>query len=367
MSGQDQWTYWMTAREGQFGPVRETYPESGYWRHGQTGAAVAIWREDGMFTMMVDNDYVTDTKAQGKIWMACAKHPVSYDHFEARCATGMWPVEPTGVAKIVTDALARAGREPDAPAGPGDNSGLPAEFLRMKAEAEAEIAKAEPYIRDHAITAKDDADLTMDWGKRLTTMANDMKAKRLAETQPLREQIDTINARWTALEGVTRTSGGELCAKAEAWGKQEADRLYKEEQERAAKAREAQLAEAKRLAEEETERRRQAAAEAEATGEPAPQFNLAEPVVPEPVPQPVVVAPKLMLGTGRGGKRTGVSVNKAPETATVIDLAAAAAYFAKQSHPDLVALIQKLSDRAIKSRVEIPGIRFSWQSNKESV
>ena len=84
------------------------------------------------------------------------------------------------------------------------------------------------------------------------------------------------------------------------------------------------------------------------------------------VPEPVVAAPKVVLGTGRYGNRRSVGAPKAAETATIVDLEKLAAHFAKQQHPELIEVLQKIANRAIKSRVEMPGVVFSWQTVKEN-
>src|SRR5262249_28989846 len=86
-----------------------------------------------------------------------------------------------------------------------------------------------------------------------------------------------------------------------------------------------------------------------------------EPVLPTAPPPPVVVPVKAEL-VGTGARRSGVREPIA--TATILDLEAAAAHFAKMRHPDMVALIQKLANAAARSRarVTVPGCKMSWEN-----
>jgi hypothetical protein len=66
---------------------------------------------------------------------------------------------------------------------------------------------------------------------------------------------------------------------------------------------------------------------------------------------------------GTQGNRRGMRA--APATATIVDLAKAAAYLAEIQHPDLIVLVQKVGNAAAKSRTQMPGVVMSWDEAKQ--
>jgi hypothetical protein len=373
---QDEWHYYREALQGRFGPVREDTPQSGYYRHYDKGDPVAIWREDGALIMMLGEAEITDRIERGRIWLDSCKQPVTFDRYNIRVASGMWPGLPEKLkakpaappaapaetpAATPQTAPAAATSAGSAPPAPGHNSGEPEAFRVMKAEIEADVANATARFAASPVVDKESADLAHDWGSRIVQAARRADAARLAETEPLRKQVDEINARWNAVAETARKAGASLQAAANAWGLAEAERQRKIAAEKARAEWEAE--QARRKAEREAEAAARAAAAAEVGEAPPPP----EPeIAPMPAPAPVIPETKVVLGTGLGGKRA-TAKSKAAETATIVDLKAAAAYFAGQQHPDLVACIQKLADKAAKARAEVPGVRFSWQGQKETI
>lgn len=337
----DEWKFWNEARQGKLGPVVESNPQTGYWKHF-SGHPVAIWREEGTLYVMLGEDHISDPVEQGRIWLASAKaYPPSFEQYEIRMATGMWPGLPEKLAAAADEAER----------GAGDNSGDLTEFQRMRAEIMNDISEARAYYAKHKIATKDDADKAQDWGDRLTRSARTADQKRLAETKPLRDQIEEINTRWNAIIREANRQGIEVVDLAQQWGKAEAARLRKIAEDEAKAKWEAEQAEKQRAAEDE----RKAALALGVTLEPTP-----EAAPPSPPPTPVVAAPKVMIGTGTHGNRRSVKTD-GPATATIVDLKAAALHFASVNSPEMIDLVQKLANRAIKARAPIPGIRFSWE------
>lgn len=367
MAADPQFDWWRAALKGTIGPMQEANPQSGFYRH-YVGAPVAIWRTGSDVTMLLDGMPVEDAIQRGKVWMQVAKHPVSKKDYDARTASGDWPSALPPVPTPVT----KTEDTPAAERGPGDNSGDLDTYQRMRAEILGDVAEATAFFAKTKITDKPLADKATDWGARLVKFAREAEKARLAENEPLRKQIEENDKKWKAISGPALTKGEELRAAADAWGKAEVERIRKEQEEERRKQWEAEQAEIRRQRAEaaaaEAKRREEEAGRAAAAGvtiapepepEPLPELPLAPP------PPPVAPAPKLMLGTGTNGNRRSVKTS-APETATIVNLEAAAAFFARQSHPEVVALVQKLADRAIKARAEIPGIQFSWQTKTEA-
>lgn len=361
-----QWTWWRSALAGQIGAVQESAPQSGYYRH-YTEAAVAIWRtEDGTIKMQIDGAPIEDTVAIGRTWIESAKRPVKRDDYLARVQTGDWPstLPPIKSALIRTEDVEQAPER-----GAGDNSNDLDAYQQMRADTLGDVAEAQAYYARNKIEDKAAADKASDWADRLNRAAKAADRARLAENEPLRRQIEENDIKWKAVIGPAETQGKSLRKMADDWGKAEVERLRKAAEAEAKRKWEEEQAERKRVFEEQQAKARaeRAAREQheEAAGlpptpdEPEPTLDL------PPPPKPVVPEPKIMLGSGQSGNRRSVKT-AAPETATIINLEAAAAFYAQQRHPDLIALIQKLADRAIKARATVPGIKFSWQSNTEA-
>lgn len=353
----NQWTWWRAALDGSIGPIMESKPESGYYRHF-IGAGVAIWRDGENILMLLDGAPIDDHVQQGKVWLQVARNPVRFADYDARMKNGSWP---SSLPEVPTVAQ-KTEDTPAAERGPGDNSGDLDEYQRMRAEILGDADEAAAWLHRTKIATKPDADKAHDWGQRLSKAAKSADKARLAANEPLRRQIEENDKKWHAIIGPARERSAVLIKAAEDFGKAEVARIQKEQAEAARKKWEAEQAELKRKREEEAAARAAAAAaqgeQPDADGvlppEPVQELPLAPP------PPPVAPPPKLMLGTGTEGNRRSVRT-KAPETATIVDLAAAAQFFAAQQHPELVALIQKLADRAIKARAKVPGIRFSWE------
>lgn len=369
MAADPQFDWWRNARKGIFGPMQEANPQSGYYRH-YAGPAIGIWRNDGdgKLNMQIDGVDIPEGVQRGKTWLQVAKSPVAFADYKHRVDTGEWrsDLPPVAAPTIKTEETETAAR------GPGDNSGDLDTYQRMRAEILGDVAEATAFFAKTKITDKLLADKATDWGARLVKFAREAEKARLAENEPLRRQIEENDNKWKAIRDPALSKGEELRAAADAWGKAEVERIRKEQEEERRKKWEAEQAEIRRQRAEaaaaEAKRRDEEAARAAAAGvtiapepepEPLPELPLAPP------PPPVAPAPKLMLGTGANGNRRSVKTS-APETATIVDLEAAAAFFARQKHPEIVTLVQKLADRAIKARAEIPGIQFSWQTKTEA-
>lgn len=365
MSTPDQWAYWRQALKGHIGPIQESNPQSGFYRH-YIGVPVAIWRVGDVIYMLVDGGPVLDRVQMGRTWLSVAKYPVTKAAYDQKIATKAWPADLPEVAAPVT-AVTRA---PNAnvvagdaavtsePRGPGDNSGDLDTFRRMRADVLGDVAEAQAHCARVKVETKDDADKLSDWADRLAKSARDAESARKAEKAPLLQDIADLDARWGGIIEPATVTSKAMRSMADAWGKREADRLAKIAADEAKKKWEAQKA---ALIEEQN--RRAAERPVQSSGHDGvpevPYLDLTPP------PQPVVPPPKISLGTGTYGNRRSVKTAP-PETASIVDLKAAAEYLAKQQHPDLVELVQKIADRAVKSRAAMPGIRFSWQAPAKS-
>ena len=355
-----QWNWWRAALAGTFGSVREAEPQSGYYR-AYTGDPVAIWRDSDEATavhMLVAGEIIDDKIKQGRHWLSVAKSPVARASYLAREKDGAWPSDPPPVKTVEPakmDLKPETAVPPAKGSTPGDNVGGDAsEYNRMRAEIQNDVGESRAYLLRSPIKSKDDADKAEDWGKRIAKAAKEADAARKRERAPLKVILEEIDAKWNSVIDPANEQALALRGSASSWAAAESKRLQDAAIAEARKAHEEQM----RIQREEAAARRSEAAMA-APMEDQTVFDIeALPFAPPPVP--VTVAPKIPLGTGRDGNRRSVTA-KAPETATIENLRLAATHFADQHHPELIALIQKLADRAIKARAEIPGVRFSWE------
>jgi hypothetical protein len=337
--GNQEWAYYRAALRGELGPIKESDPQTGYYRH-YTDNEVAIWREGGSVLMLVGTENVEDPIDQGRIWISCAKKPVSYDRYVAKQETGSWSPLPEA-----TD---------EAQPGAGHNSGNVDAYIKMREELLGEVSESSAFYAKNPVTTKDDADRAQDWGDRLAKSAKAADKMRLEETEPLRAKIDEINAKWSGIIKPAERQAADLRGLAQTWGKAEAARLRKEAEEKSRREWEAQQ---QKVREEREAARKKAEEEAAAKGEDAPQDDLGFDLPLAPPPRPTVKAPDIKLGTGTVGNRR--SVKTAPVMqAVIVNLKEAALYLVEQNHPELVALVQRLADKGAKSKMPMPGTQL---------
>lgn len=348
----DRYAYWRNAQTGRFAAIVETDPQPGFYRMKSGGGVwlpVAIWDEDvgeGATTTWVqvakEEPSVDLSPGATNAWLRCAKHPVSEENYRHAVATGRWLSDPPA-QQTPADA-------PPSEPGPGHNSADPASFEAMCAELTNDAAEAVAHFAKHPLVTKDDADKCENWRKRIAEAVKKMDASRKALNEPLQAQIDANNARYFPPIRDAEAKAQKLKGLGDAWVNAERARLRKIAEEKARAEREAAWAAEKKAAEE-------AAQHVRAQGIAVPPLDLPE-APPASMPLPIVETPDVLIGTS--GRRRGAT--SAPATATITDLAAAAAYYAEQRDPDLIELIQRLANRAARAKARIPGCRMSWES-----
>lgn len=361
-----QYDWWHAALEGRLGPIQETRPESGFYRIKWSGVwkPVAIWRDLGGFLHMRIGDTTIHGDDIGVRWLLCAKHPVLERAYRDRLATGRWPSDPVEnvePADLKTDEAAPPPLPPAAPgpreAVPGDNSGDLASFRAMAEELTGDVEESKAHFLRNPVRTKTDADLCENWRSRLAKAAKALDLKRRGELVPLEEKVAEVNARYKPTLQAAQAQIDALDSIGQAWVRAERERLRKEREDEARAKFEAERAaaqaEASRLAAERAKLQRDDPMAAARSPEPA------APPLPA-APEPVVAAPKVLIGTGE--RRRGI--REEPPSAVITDLAAAAAYYAGLREPELVALIQKLANRAAKAKATIPGCRMSWETGE---
>ena len=334
------------ARRGPFIPVKIMLVDG-------DGVTQHTWANGLTLKCVVGNG--TDADAEDE-WAWCRSDAISQADYKHWLEFSRWKSDPPPLKSTSSetstekaDAAETAGQ---VHGGPGHNSGNLTAFQEMREQLIGDCSEARSALRN-PITSKVDADRMTDWGQRIAKMAKAADAARRAEQKPLEDAVAEIRRRYQLIIGEADSVTRAITAACDAFIRTERDRLRKIAEEEAKVAREAQMAERARIEEERARISRDDPIAAMTGSLPA--------MPPEPPPVAAIVSspPKIMLGSGTVGNRR--SLREPPATAVITDLAAAAAYYAAQQHPDLIALIQKLADKAAKAKAEVPGCVMSWQ------
>ena len=89
----DQYDWWRKALAGEFGPIHEDEPQSGFFRVQQNKRwqAVAIWRDGDTIECIVGTDEPVDPY---KIWTWACRRPIAHELYTAVVERGeAWPDE----------------------------------------------------------------------------------------------------------------------------------------------------------------------------------------------------------------------------------------------------------------------------------
>lgn len=310
------YTYWMNALAGNFGPVHDGDPQAGFYRK-RTGKAagyvpVAIWEQGGKMIALVDGKEAD----AAEIWTYVCQYPILEEWYRARMIGQPWPDESTAV----TASLAPP------PAGHNNPPTDPAEILQC--QIDAALAGVTEYgdIRSDETAAR-----AQSLRSRLLELSGDADKHRETEKRPHLDANTAIDKKWQPIVKAAKAGADAIRAALSA-------HETRKDQERRA-------AEAKRRDEEEAAR--QAAAKAEASGKATPQ-----PVSAPPAPAPIPEAPVAIRGAY--GRAASVKVVK---VAKVVDQDKA--YIAMRTHKELVELIGKLAQRAAVAGVAVDGVEVT--------
>lgn len=317
----DQWAWWRAALAGKLNPMRESKPESGFYR-AKDGAPVAFWLKDDERFCLRDGERVTATGDMLSLWVSVAKRPVSKDLYDARRKEGRWPDEPEA---------------------PMQRSNMPTDpFEALQAEFADKLASAEAWLKAHP-EAKDqtESDYARNLQAELLKIEKAADAMHKAEKQPHLDAGRAVDDKFRFRERVKpiatalRNVFGAFMAAEE------------ERQKAAARAK----FEAERRAAEAARREIEAQREKQMRDDPIAALTSPEPELPM---APVAPEPVKVKAGGQVGRAAGLKTEYVPE---IVDYAAALQHFTQ--HDDVVALISKLvnaATRAGKSQTKIPGV-----------
>lgn len=294
-------------------------PQAGFFRRRTVKAGpfipCAIWPADGAMVGAQDGKAADPTG----FWTYCCPHPVTHEAYTQRVETGRWPDEDEGV----TDSFGLP------PVGPslGDNN--PPEETPLEALERQITAAAANLDAYKTLGTDEDAGKAQAVRSRLLDLGGQTDRLREAEKKPHLEAGRAVDAKFKPLVDKAAAGANTLRAALSAY----------------LTAKERREAEARRKAEDDA---REAARAAAAANQPAPP-------PPAPAPEPPPAA-----STFRGASGRAASV-KTVKKATVADLSAFVAFVVAQpeasaSRQELVALADRLADRAVKAGLTPPGV-----------
>ncbi|TCV66318.1 hypothetical protein [Neorhizobium sp. S3-V5DH] len=333
MSNDNAWKWWQDALAGNFGPIHDSDPQQGYYRtrfKDKPWEPVAIWFENGEWHAMRGERAIN----AAEIWTFCCRNPISYEAYNKAIDGGGWD------------------DEPEAPAIGHNLPSDPFEALQVEFEAEKEQVAA--FLKK-PITTQADADRAAIWSKRLATIAKKATDLHKVEKQPSLDESRRIDDKWRGLKEDPADLSKRLKRHMDAY-LQEQQRL---EQERQRKAREeadriAREADEARIAAEKAAAKQVADGIADAAAIAEHNNRVAE---AERLAQQAADAEREAQARNASAGRTGARVAlRTFVNARVNDYQAAATALVLMKHPDLLAVIDQLANRAIKAGQSLPGV-----------
>lgn len=302
---QADYTYWQNALDGKFGPVHDSDPQPGFYRRrtrrGGPFVPVAIWVHEGEMVAVQDGARAD----AAEIWTHVCQHPIPEAWYHGKAKGEPWPDEDPAIQAVAPGA------------GHNNPPQDEADILKEQIENASKGISEFETIKDDETAAR-----AQSLRARLNELSGEADKKREAEKKPHLEAGKTIDAKWQPLVKAAKAAADTI---RNALGRFETEKARKAEEERR-KQEEAQ---------------RKAEAEAKKKG------------APPPPPAPVVEAPPPATQIrGAYGKAAAVKVVK---VATVIDQDKAYGFL--KTHPELIACIAALSQRAVNAGHEVPGVK----------
>lgn len=313
----DAYTYWRNALAGNFGDVHDDEPQPGFYRKriskGGPFYPIAIWAQGGKM-MAKFMDGVADAS---EIWTFCCQHPITEAEYRKVAEQG-------GQWSDLDDAVAgQVSRRNSVDADPADV---------LKDQIDGALERLSEY---DTITSDEQSSKAQSLRSRLLELKGEAEKTHKVEKAPHLEAGRAVDKKWFPLRDEAESGANTLRKAMSAWETKKLD----------------ERREAERKAEQERLKAEAEAKAAEEAGKPAP----------EPVPAPEPEETPVTATTIRGGYGRAASV-KTVKVATVTDQDKAYAYAPIRNHPELVALITKLAQRAVDAGHDIPGVDVSEEA-----
>lgn len=301
------WAFWQNALAGQFGPIHENAPQTGFYR--VQNDPVAIWELGGA---MVATRAGRPVDA-AEVWTWACRKPITHELFEAVTAGGAWPEQ--------IDAEVAAA----APAGIGHNSGEPHE------EILDELAAIERAFTDWlasiggAITTEEHDAKADTFKARFADLQKKADGIRDGQKRPHLEAGRAIDATWKPVVAKAEDAKKRVGAVVTPYRRAREDaRLKAEAEARAAAAK--------------------AAREAQEAADRAAQAGLPP---PPPVEAPAPVEPPRPVKTGLRTVKVLVITDPLAAVTEILRIA--------PDHPDILDAIRLVARRLIDAGTPVPG------------
>lgn len=325
------YTYWQNALAGNFGPVHDGDPQPGFYRK-RTGRSagyvpVAIWDQSGKMLALVDGKEAD----AAEIWTYCCKYPILEEWYRARMAGQVWPDESAAVSESLAHRT--------------DTNNPPTDEAEL---LQGQIAAAVAGIGEYAnIVSDETAARAQSLRSRLLELSGQADKIREAQKKPHFEAGKAIDAKFQPLVKLAKSAADTIrdaLGAHETRKAREAERIRREAEEARMKV---ERDAARLRAEAEA-----AAREAEKAGRPAP---IPEPIPePAPIPTPEPLSAPVAAIRGAYGRAAAVKVVK---VAKVVDQDRA--YLALKAHPEMIALIAVLAQRAATAGIPLEGVEVT--------
>ena len=317
----DQWAWWRAAMGGKLGPIKESEPQSGFYRT-RDGYPVAFWMKDNEGHCLRDGKPVAGTDDRLALWVSVAKKPVSRADYDARRETGNWPSEP-----VATPQRSNAPSDP---------------YEALLAEIEDKQASAAEWLKAHPeAKTQTESDYARNLQAELLALNKRADAMHKTEKQPHLDAGKAVDERFRfreAVDSLAKTLRGVF------------GRFMAAEEDRQKRAAQAKF-EAERKAADAARREIEAARAKQYMDDPIAALTSPEPELPM---APIAPDPVKVKSGGAAGRAAGLKSDWVP---TITDQKAVLAHFAE--HPDVLAVIEKLvkaRTRMDKGATKIPGV-----------
>lgn len=336
-------------------PIHEGEYQIGYYRtrgKDKQWQPVGIYPVQGVVVAFRNAEPVSADR-MGELFQFCCRYPVSYEAYTAAVNGEGWADEPPLVP--VGDNSAEADAD---------------EFTKLNREYLAEKEQAEAFLKK-PVTTQDQADMVAVWKKRFTTIRSKAEGLHKVEKQPHLDAGRAVDEKWRGLKEEPDSIAKRLGEHIKAF-------LQKKQDEELARQRAAR-AEAERVQREADEKARAARAEQEriqreadeaaahldvSNTEDAERIQREADEAKAKAEQEAVEAQRLAdeaerdaearkVQAGRTGAKSGLRTVKVGK---VEDYGKAAAALVAMKHPDIIALIDTLANRAAKAGMAFDGM-----------
>lgn len=355
MNRESFFQYWYSATESirngsPLPPIADGKPQGGYYRMRQTKNGPWLPVEfdldaDEIEIIACINGMPVPSQDHNRIWLGCARHPVEFEDYDFRLEKGHWRGElAKGEAREV---------------GIGDNippPETPDALLIQELDSTKEwIAKT---VVDTDIVANEVANKI----RALQDLVKSVTALHASEKKPFAEKCDEIDEKYLPLIreskdpaklGRARIAIQFLKAKLNDFATKKAD-----EAKRATAEAEA---ERQRKIKEATERAVAAAREAADAGRQGTVSAHTEPAPTEPVIPPELLAPLPPVAKQSFGGITGNKLSQRTKVVAVVN-DQDALYQHLKDNPEVKTLLQKLAQKLIDAKMQVPGVGTKEES-----